>query len=143
MHPTHPIHRTGPHRPAWSQPRPQRRPEADTLPVALVTTCLAVFLAQLDTSVVNLVLKRIGADLGSGVAELQWVVDGYDLTYAAFLLAGGTLGDIFGSRRLFMIGVALFTAGSLACGIAPDNGTLIAGRMLTGLGAALAMPTSL
>jgi EmrB/QacA subfamily drug resistance transporter len=109
----------------------------------LITTCLAVFLAQLDTSVVNLALKRIGAQLGSSVTELQWVVDGYNLAYAAFLLTGGTLGDIFGCRRLFMIGVALFTGGSLACGIAPDNATLIAGRMLTGLGAAFAMPTSL
>jgi hypothetical protein len=71
-----------------------------------------VFLAQLDTSVVNLALKRIGEDLGSSVTELQWAVDGYNLTYAAFLLTGGTLGDIFGCRRLFMIGVGPF------CGVA-------------------------
>jgi EmrB/QacA subfamily drug resistance transporter len=138
-----PIERTAPLTPAWMQPRLRRRPEAATLPVVLITACLAVFLAQLDTSVVNLALKRIGAELGSSVTELQWVVDGYNLTYAAFLLTGGTLGDIFGCRRLFMIGVALFAAGSLACGIAPDNATLIAGRMLTGLGAAFAMLTSL
>ena len=75
--------------------------------------------------------------------QLQWVVDGYNLAYAAFLLTGGTLGDIFGRRRLFMIGVALFTAGSLICGIALDNATMIVGRTLTGLGAAFEMPTSL
>jgi EmrB/QacA subfamily drug resistance transporter len=116
---------------------------AAALPVVLVTTCLGVFLAQLDTSVVNLALKHIGAELGSSITQLQWVVDGYNLAYAAFLLTGGTLGDIFGRRRLFMIGVALFTAGSLICGIAPDNATMIAGRTLTGLGAAFEMPTSL
>jgi len=116
---------------------------AAALPVVLVTTCLGVFLAQLDTSVVNLALKHIGAELGSSITQLQWVVDGYNLAYAAFLLTGGTLGDIFGRRRLFMIGVALFTAGSLICGIAHDNATMIVGRTLTGLGAAFEMPTSL
>ncbi len=127
----------------WAQRRPRRRGIAATLPTVLITTCLGVFLAQLDTSVVNLALKHIGAELGSSVTQLQWVLDGYNLAYAAFLLTGGTLGDIFGRRRLFMVGVALFTAGSLICGIAPDNATLIIGRTLTGLGAAFEMPTSL
>jgi EmrB/QacA subfamily drug resistance transporter len=128
---------------ALASKRPPQRGMAVALPVVLITTCLGVFLAQLDTSVVNLALKHIGAELGSSVAQLQWVVDGYNLAYAAFLLTGGTLGDIFGRRRLFMIGVALFTAGSLICGIALDNATMIAGRTLTGLGAAFEMPTSL
>ena len=141
--PMDPIERTAPRAPAWAQDRPRRRRDAATLPVVLITTCLGVFLAQLDTSVVNLALERVGAELGSSIAELQWVVDGYNLAYAAFLLTGGTLGDIFGCRRLFVIGVALFAVGSLVCGIAPDNATLIGGRMLTGLGAAFAMPTSL
>jgi len=122
----------------WAQRRPRRRGIAATLPTVLITTCLGVFLAQLDTSVVNLALKHIGAELGSSVTQLQWVLDGYNLAYAALLLTGGTLGDIFGRRRLFMVGVALFTAGSLICGIAPDNATLIIGRTLTGLGAAFA-----
>ena len=128
---------------AWALKRPPQRGMAAALPVVLVTTCLGVFLAQLDTSVVNLALKHIGAELGSSITQLQWVVDGYNLAYAAFLLTGGTLGDIFGRRRLFMIGVALFTAGSLICGIALDNATMIVGRTLTGLGAAFEMPTSL
>jgi len=129
--------------PHWRQ---SARPNAawpPRCPSVLVTTCLGVFLAQLDTSVVNLALKHIGAELGSSITQLQWVVDGYNLAYAAFLLTGGTLGDIFGRRRLFMIGVALFTAGSLICGIALDNATMIVGRTLTGLGAAFEMPTSL
>ena len=138
----HPIERSYSATTAWAQGR-QRRHASAALPVVLITTCLGVFLAQLDTSVVNLALKHIRAELGSSVTQLQWVVDGYNLAYAAFLLTGGTLGDIFGRRRLFMLGIALFTVGSLVCGIAPDNASLIAGRTLTGLGAALEMPTSL
>src|SRR2546430_12453104 len=139
----HPIERSSLPIAAWAPRRPPRRGMAAALPLVLITTCLGVFLAQLDTSVVNLALKQIGAELGSSITQLQWVVDGYNLAYAAFLLTGGTLGDIFGRRRLFMIGVALFTAGSLICGIAPDNATMIAGRTLTGLGAAFELPTSL
>jgi MFS transporter, DHA2 family, methylenomycin A resistance protein len=130
----HPIERTY---------LPRQHGMAGTLPVVLITTCLGVFLAQLDTSVVNLALKHIGAELGSNVAQLQWILDGYNLAYAAFLLTGGMLGDIFGHRRLFLVGIALFTVGSLICGIAPENAILIVGRALTGLGAAFEMPTSL
>src|SRR5256885_1802233 len=110
---------------------------AAVFPVVLITACLGAFLAQIDTSVVNLALKRIGGELGSSVTQLQWVLDAYNLAYAAFLLTGGALGDTFGRRRVFMIGIGLFTAGSLICGIAPDNAMLLAGRTLTGLGAAL------
>jgi MFS family permease len=83
-----PIERTTPQMLAWAQDLPRRRRDAATLPVVLITTCLGVFLAQLDTSVVNLALERMGAELESSVAELQWVVDGYNLAYAAFLLTG-------------------------------------------------------
>ena len=121
----------------------RRRRHHGRLPLVLITTCLGVFLAQLDTSVVNLALGRIGAELGSSVAQLQWVVDGYNLTYASCLLTGGTLGDIFGRRRVFMTGIVFFAAGSLLCGVAPENATLIGGRMLAGLGAALQIPVSL
>jgi hypothetical protein len=107
----HPIERTYLPMGTWAQRRPRRRGIAATLPTVLITTCLGVFLAQLDTSVVNLALKHIGAELGSSVTQLQWVLDGYNLAYAAFLLTGGTLGDIFGRRRLFMVGVALFQRG--------------------------------
>ena len=140
MHPIQPIFSSTA---ALAQRCQRRRDITAKLPIVLTATCLGVFLAQLDTSVVNLALNHIGTELGSSVTQLQWVVDGYNLAYAAFLLTGGTLGDVFGRRRLFMIGVVLFTAGSLICGIAPDNATLIAGRTLTGLGAAFQMPTSL
>jgi EmrB/QacA subfamily drug resistance transporter len=121
----------------------RRHGSAPAFPAVLVTTCLAVFLAQLDTSVVNLALKHIGSDLRAGVTVLQWVVDGYNLAYAAFLLTGGALADMFGRRLLFLAGIGLFTAGSLIGGIALDSAVLIAGRTVTGLGAALMMPASL
>jgi DHA2 family methylenomycin A resistance protein-like MFS transporter len=105
--------------------------------------CLAVLIAQLDTSVVNLVTRPIAARFGVGVTALQWVVDAYNLAYACLLLTGGALGDLYGRRRMFMLGLTAFIAGSLACGLAPNVALLIAGRALTGLGAALALPSSL
>ena len=109
----------------------------------LLTMCLAVLIAQLDTSVVNLVTRPIAEQFHVGVTALQWVVDSYNLAYACLLLTGGALGDLYGRRRMFMLGLAAFTVGSLACGLAPNVGLLIAGRALTGLGAALALPSSL
>lgn len=112
-------------------------------PVVLATMCLGVLVAQLDSSVVNLALKQIGADLGGGVSTLQWVLDSYNLVYASLLLTGGALGDLYGRRRIFALGMVLFMLGSLVCGLAPGTGTLIAGRSLAGVGAALVLPTSL
>jgi len=111
--------------------------------LVLLATCVAVFVAQLDTSVVNLALKQVGGDLNAGLNGLQWVLDAYNLAYASFLLTGGTLGDAYGRRTIFLTGLGLFTGGSLICGLAPDETTLIAGRGLTGLGAAFAVPVSL
>jgi DHA2 family methylenomycin A resistance protein-like MFS transporter len=125
---------------AWARGRPARQTQ---LPVVLIITCIGVFLAQLDTSIVNLALRQIGASLHASVSGLQWVIDAYNLAYASFLLAGGTLGDTYGRRRLFVAGIVLFATGSLVCGLAPDNLVLIGGRALSGLGAALAVPTSL
>ncbi|HUZ62735.1 MAG TPA: MFS transporter [Acetobacteraceae bacterium] len=110
---------------------------------ALAVLCLAVLIAQIDTSVVNLALHGIGADLGGSIPALQWVVDGYNLTYALLLLTGGTLGDLFGRRRVFVIGAAVFTVGSALCGLAPAMPVLLAGRVVAGLGAALLLPCSL
>ena len=115
----------------------------DDKSVVLFTTCLGVFIAQLDTSVVNLALNHVSADLKSDVSELQWIVDAYNLAFASFLLTGGILGDVCGRRRMFIIGNIVFALGSLVCGLAPDNATLIAGRAVSGLGAALELPTSL
>jgi EmrB/QacA subfamily drug resistance transporter len=111
--------------------------------LVLIATSLAVLLAQIDTSVVNLALKSIAADLHSGVSAMQWVIDAYNLAYAALLLTGGTLGDLYGRRRIFVIGIALFAAGTLICALAPSANLLILGRVVSGLGAAFALPMSL
>jgi len=128
---------------ATTTQRVPQRAGFDSKSLVLFTTCFGVFIAQLDTSVVNLALKHVNSDLGSSVSQLQWIVDAYNLTYASFLLTGGILGDVLGRRRIFIIGNILFAIGSLACGFAPDNATLIAGRGLSGLGAALELPVSL
>jgi MFS family permease len=112
-------------------------------PVILLTMSLGVLIAQIDTSVVNLAVKEIGASLGAGVTALQWVVDAYNLVYASLLLTAGTLADLYGRRRIFALGIALFTLGSLVCGLAPNAAVLVGGRAVAGLGAALAIPTSL
>src|SRR5580692_12038413 len=109
----------------------------------LLTMSLGVLIAQIDTSVVNLAVKQIGAKLDAGVTALQWVVDAYNLAYASLLLTAGTLADLYGRRRVFAIGIALFTLGSLVCGLAPDTATLVGGRAIAGIGAALEVPTSL
>jgi len=109
----------------------------------LLTTSFGVLIAQIDTSVVNLAVKSIGSDLKASVTELQWIVDVYNFVYASLLLSAGTLADLYGRRRVFALGVALFTLGTVVCGLAPDVPTLVAGRAVAGLGAALEVPASL
>jgi len=105
--------------------------------------CMAVLLAQVDTSVVNLAVRSIGATLNASVAGLQWVLDAYNLAYALLLLTGGLLSDLYGRRRLFLLGSAIFTGGSVICAGAPDIAVLISGRAIAGAGAALLLPASL
>src|SRR6185503_17883341 len=81
--------------------------------VILFTMCLGVFIAQLDSQVVNLALTQIGNDLNAGVSQLQWVMDSYNLFYATLLLTGGTLGDLYGRVRIFAIGIGLIVLGSV------------------------------
>ncbi|PWN04690.1 MFS transporter [Nocardioides silvaticus] len=109
----------------------------------LLTTVLGSGLAMLDATVVNVALGRIGEDLDAGFAGLQWTINAYTLTLAALILLGGSLGDRFGRRRIFVIGVVWFALASLLCGIAPDIDTLIAARGLQGVGGALLTPGSL
>lgn len=109
----------------------------------LLTMSLGVLIAQIDTSVINLAVKEIGASLKADVTALQWIVDAYNLVYASLLLTAGTLADLYGRRRIFALGIALFALGSLVCGLAPNAAVLIAGRAVAGLGAALEIPTSL
>jgi EmrB/QacA subfamily drug resistance transporter len=111
--------------------------------LVLLAMSLGVLVAQIDTSVVSLAVKRIGADLGAGVSEMQWIIDAYNLTYASLLLTGGTLGDLYGRRRIFVLGILLFSAGTVICAIAPNGAVLIAGRAISGLGGALELPMSL
>ena len=110
---------------------------------ALLTLCLAVLVAQIDTAVVNLGTHRIGAYFHAGVDALQWVVDAYNLTYAVLLLTGGLLADLLGRRRIFIIGAAIFTAASLLAAFSPSVGVLIGARAVAGVGAALLIPASL
>src|SRR5499426_2521858 len=83
----------------------------------LLTMSLGVLIAQIDTSVVNLAVKPIGTDLKAGVTALQWIIDVYNLVYASLLLSSGTLADLYGRRRIFALGLALFTLGTLMCGL--------------------------
>lgn len=100
-------------------------------------------IVAIDSTVVGIALPTIGRDFHVGVAALQWVVSGYLLTLASFLLLGGSLSDRYGRRRLFSIGVVWFAVASVACGLAPDVGLLIAMRLLQGIGGALLVPGSL
>jgi EmrB/QacA subfamily drug resistance transporter len=109
----------------------------------LLTTVLGSGLAMLDATVVNVALERIGDDLGAEFSGLQWTVNAYALTLAALILLGGSLGDRFGRRRVFLVGVVWFAVASLLCGLAPSIGTLIAARALQGVGGALLTPGSL
>jgi MFS transporter, DHA2 family, methylenomycin A resistance protein len=119
-----------------------RRVALSHLP-ALLTLCLAVLFAQIDTAVVNLGTHRIGEYFHAGVDALQWVVDAYNLTYAVLLLTGGLLADLLGRRRIFIIGAAIFTAASLLGAFSPSVGVLIGARAVAGVGAALLIPASL
>jgi EmrB/QacA subfamily drug resistance transporter len=110
---------------------------------ALLTLCLAVLVAQIDTAVVNLGTHRIGAYFHASVDALQWVVDAYNLTYAVLLLTGGLLADLLGRRKIFIVGAAIFTAASLLAAFSPSVGVLIAARAVAGVGAALLIPASL
>lgn len=100
-------------------------------------------MAMLDGTVVNVALRSIGTDLSASLAQLQWISNGYLLALAALILLGGALGDRFGRRRIFVIGVAWFALASLLCGIAPTAEILIASRILQGIGSALLTPGSL
>ncbi|WP_030342413.1 MFS transporter [Streptomyces sp. NRRL S-1022] len=109
----------------------------------LLTTVLGSSMAMLDSTVVNVALPRIGRDLDADLAALQWTVNAYMVTLAGLILLGGSLGDRYGRRRIFVLGVVWFAAASLLCGIAPNPAVLIAARALQGIGGALLTPGSL
>jgi EmrB/QacA subfamily drug resistance transporter len=110
---------------------------------ALYTLCLASLMIVLDATIVNVALPSIREDLGFTETSLAWVVNAYLLTYGGLLLLGGRLGDLFGPRRLFLIGISIFTLASLLCGLSTSQGMLIAARAVQGVGGAIASAVSL
>ncbi|TML18300.1 MAG: DHA2 family efflux MFS transporter permease subunit [Actinobacteria bacterium] len=110
---------------------------------ALIVLCLGSLMIVLDTTIVNVALPSIRADLGFSETSLAWVVNAYLLTFGGFLLLGGRLGDLFGHRRLFLFGISLFTLSSLVCGVSTTQGMLVAARAVQGLGGAVASAVSL
>src|SRR5688572_502614 len=109
----------------------------------LVATILASGIALLDGTIVNVALPAIAEDLGGGLAGQQWVVNAYLLTLGSLLLVGGSLGDLYGQRRIFSLGVAGFGLASLLCAVAPTIEALVAARALQGAASALLTPASL
>src|SRR3954469_21113630 len=105
---------------------------------ALLVLCLGDLMIVLDTTIVNVALPSIRADLGFSETSLAWVVNAYLLTFGGCLLLGGRLGDLYGPRRLFLGGIAFFTLASLACGLSSSQGMLVGARALQGLGGAVA-----
>jgi EmrB/QacA subfamily drug resistance transporter len=110
---------------------------------ALIVLCLGVLMIVLDTTIVNVALPSIRTDLGFTETSLVWVVNAYMLTFGGFLLLGGRLGDIYGHRKMFLLGITLFTVASLACGLANTQALLIAARAVQGLGGAVVSAVSL
>src|ERR687886_1230809 len=105
--------------------------------------CFALFMIMLDNTVVNVALPAIQKDLGISRSELEWTVAAYALTFASLLLTGGKVGDLIGRRKVFLVGVAVFTLSSLFCGLSSGAAELIAARAVQGIGAALMMPATL
>src|SRR5215207_7400593 len=118
------------------------RPETNRW-LVLVLVCLAQFMVVLDATITNVALPSIQRDLGFSAADLQWVVNGYTLTFGGFLLLGGRMGDLIGRKRIFIAGVTAFSTASLLCGLSSSSEMLIIARGLQGLGAALISPAAL
>ena len=111
--------------------------------VALAAICAILFLTFLDNTIVSVALADIQSSLSVSVSGLQWIVDGYMLAFAALMLTGGTLGDLFGRKKVMLAGVAIFCAGSIVAALATTSGVLIAGRIVMGVGAAGSEPGTL
>ncbi len=126
-----------------SRPAPARTPKAESPKLSgfgLAVVLIGVFLPMTDFFIVNVALPTIDRDLHATPGMLQLVVAGYAIAYALLLVVGGRLGDLLGRRRLFLGGMAAFTLTSLACGLAPSIGTLVAARVLQGAASAMMLP---
>jgi len=111
--------------------------------LTLAAVTFGLFMIMLDNTIVNVALPSIQRELGSTVSQLEWIVNGYALTFAVLILTGGKLADMVGRRRIFIVGLAVFTASSLACGLAGSEQVLIGARVVQGAGAALMNPATL
>ena len=125
-------------------------PESDATPMArrsrrlaLVTVCLVMFLTFMDMTIVSVALGSVRSDLHAGVTQLQWVVNGYGLTFASFMLLGGSLGDRLGRKKVMLLGLGLFAVGSLVGALATTPSLLIGARVIMGVGAAASEPGTL
>ena len=128
-------------------PRTRRAPggpePAGSGTFALAAAVLGFFIITLDSLVVNVALPSIGVEVGGGVSSLQWVVDGYTLMFASFMLSAGSLIDRIGAAQVYRIGLTLFTLASVACGFSTSLGMLVAARLAQGCAASVIMPASL
>jgi EmrB/QacA subfamily drug resistance transporter len=109
----------------------------------LAAMCFALFMIMLDNTVMNVALPSIQSDLGASISSLEWVINGYSLSFAVLLATGGRLGDILGRRRMFLVGVVLFALSSATAGLAPSTTALVVSRITQGVGASLMMPATL
>ena len=121
----------------------QKAGRRDARWLALFVLCMGDLMIVLDSTIVGVALPSIRADLGFSASALAWVVNGYLLTFGGFLLLGGRLGDLFGHRRVFLVGIALFTLASLGCGLARSQATLVGARAVQGLGGAVVSAVAL
>ena len=138
-------HRVAPHRGKDHSPVTQRirLSEENRRWWTLAAMCFALFMVMLDNTVVNVALPSIQRSFDASLSSLEWTINAYSLAFAVFLVTGGRLGDIFGRRKVFLIGVVVFAAASATIGFAPTEGWLVASRAVQGLGAALMMPGTL
>src|SRR5271156_3507639 len=123
-------------RDAFARNRSDAKPSRSRLAASLTLAAMSLGygVVQLDVTIVNTALSSIGASLGGGVSELQWIVSAYTIAFAALILTAGALGDRIGAKRIFMAGFAIFTTASVACAFAGDATSLIAARAVQGLG---------
>jgi EmrB/QacA subfamily drug resistance transporter len=125
------------------EPRTGRRATSPSPILALTVLCAVLFLTFLDTTIVSVALADIQTRLHASVTQLQWVVGGYALTFASLMLLAGSLSDRFGRKRVLLLGLVVFAAGSVLCALAPNADTVIAGRVVMGVGAAASEPGTL
>jgi EmrB/QacA subfamily drug resistance transporter len=126
-----------------STPAVQQRPREYSPWLVLVTLCLGFFMILLDTTIVNIAIPDMSTGLGASLDQILWIINAYVLVYAVLLITAGRLGDLYGPKQLFIVGLVIFTLASAACGFAQNSEQLIIGRIVQGVGGALLTPQTL